>query len=98
MPHRGRGVLEVDLVNATQSDLSINSTLSEESTMDYACPCNCTYVSKACCNSPSGLVYEAPELRLGSLEAPSANLTCNASTGEFEPSEGTPVKEPTARK
>ena len=51
-----------------------------------ACPCNCTYVSKACCNSISGIVYEAPELRLGSVQAPSANLTCNVTTGDFQAS------------
>lgn len=54
--------------------------------MESACPCNCTYVSKACCNSPSGMVYEEPNFRLGSLQAPSANLTCNATTGEFQAS------------
>ena len=30
------------------------------------------------------MVYEAPELRLGSVQAPSANLTCNATTGDFQ--------------
>ncbi len=31
-------------------------------------------------------MYEAPDLRLGSVQAPSVNLTCNATTGEFQPS------------
>ena len=33
-----------------------------------ACPCNCTYVSRACCEAPSGVVYEAVDLKLGILE------------------------------
>ena len=57
-----------------------------EDSKELACPCNCTYVSKACCNSPLGIVYEAPELKLGSLQAPSVNMTCNATTGDFQAS------------
>ena len=76
----------MDSANATESDPALNSTLEEEGRIDLACPCNCTYVSKACCNSNSGLIYEAPELRLGSVQAPSANLTCNATTGDFQAS------------
>ena len=53
--------------------------------MDFPCPCNCTYVSNACCDAPSGIVYEAPDLRLGSLQAPMVNMTCNSITGEFQP-------------
>ena len=81
-----RGVLEIDSVNATQPAFAANSTLAGESSTDLACPCNCTYVSKACCNSPAGIVYEAPDLKLGSVLAPSANLTCDPTTGEFQAS------------
>lgn len=76
----------MDLANATESDPALNSTITDEGRIDLACPCNCTYVSKACCNSISGIVYEAPDLRLGSVQAPSANLTCNATTGDFQAS------------
>ena len=82
----GRGLLGTDLANATESSFSMNSTLTGEGTMDLACPCNCTYVSRACCNSLTGIVYEAPNLRLGSVQAPSANLTCSATTGGFQAS------------
>ena len=34
------------------------------------CPCNTTYVSEACCSAPEGLVWEAPELKLGILSEP----------------------------
>ena len=78
------GLLEIDSAIATEADFSINSTLTGKQRTDLACPCNCTYVSKACCDSPSGMVYEAPDLRLGSVQAPSANQTCNASTGDFQ--------------
>ena len=81
-----RGTLEIDSANATDSDPAFNNTLTDESRTNLACPCNCTYVSEACCNSTSGIVYEAPNLRLGSVQAPSANLTCNATTGDFQTS------------
>lgn len=81
-----RGLSEIDSANVTQSAFLINSTLTAETSTALACPCNCTYVSKACCNSPRGIVYEAPDLRLGALQPPLVNLTCNATTGEFQAS------------
>lgn len=81
-----RELIEVVSPNATGSIHSTNVTLTAEGSTGPACPCNCTYVSKACCNSPSGIVYEAPDLRLGALRAPSVNLTCNAMTGDFQAS------------
>lgn len=80
----GRGLLDFDSNNATGPAFPINETSAVESSTIPACPCNCTYVSKACCNSPSGIVYEAPDLRLGSLQARSENVTCNATTGDFQ--------------
>ena len=85
-PGNWRGVLEIDSANATESDPAWNSTLTEDGRFDLACPCNCTYVSKACCNSMSGIIYEAPDLRLGAVQAPAANLTCNTTTGDFQAS------------
>ncbi|KAI9679374.1 MAG: hypothetical protein M1817_005396 [Caeruleum heppii] len=32
-----------------------------------ACPCNGTYISEACCETPSGIVYEPPEKKLGEI-------------------------------
>jgi hypothetical protein len=32
-----------------------------------ACPCNSTYVSKGCCESVDGIVWEAPNLNLGTV-------------------------------
>jgi hypothetical protein len=31
------------------------------------CPCNTTYVSQACCDGHDGMIWEAPELKLGEL-------------------------------
>ncbi|MCJ1231498.1 hypothetical protein MMC12_008175 [Toensbergia leucococca] len=81
----GRELTEVDL-NAAASG---NSTFSFQGASagdlkNVACPCNCTYVSNACCNSPSGIVHEALSLRLGSLQPPSSTVTCNPTTGEFQ--------------
>lgn len=82
----GRGLLEFDSANATQVASSINETFTVVESEDSACPCNCTYVSRACCSSLSGTVYEAPELRLGALQASSEKVTCNATTGDFQAS------------
>lgn len=35
---------------------------------DMACPCNSTYVSKACCGIENGLVHEPTSAKLGELE------------------------------
>ena len=80
----GRGLLGIDSANATQPAFSVNETFTADNSVDLACPCNCTYVSQSCCNSLSGMVYEAPGLRLGALQAPSGNVTCNATTGDFQ--------------
>ena len=83
-PDVGRGLSEIDMVNATQSASSGNRTLTATDLGDIACPCNCTYVSKACCDSPTGIVHEGADLRLGSVQAPSVNATCNSITGDFQ--------------
>ena len=83
----GRGVLEIASANATQTVLPINGNLTAENSKGSACPCNCTYVSKSCCDSLSGGLYEAPDLRLGSLQDSSADMTCNAATGDFQASD-----------
>lgn len=89
MSFRGRHLDEVasnhtssDKVNGTPST-STPGPLQTASLSGSVCPCNCTYVSKACCNS-EGIVYEAPSLRLGALQPPDSNVTCNVTTGEFE--------------
>lgn len=50
---------------------------------NMACPCNCTYVSRACCRSATGTVYETPRLKLGALKAPNSSLVCDGATGRF---------------
>lgn len=49
-----------------------------------ACPCNCTYVSKACCFSNSGMVFEAPSLKLGALQPPNSSMVCSPMSGQFQ--------------
>ena len=85
-PDLGRGLFEIGSVNATQASPFVNRTLAATSLGDTACPCNCTYVSKACCDSPAGIVYEGFDMNLGSVQAPSVNVTCNPTTGEFQTS------------
>lgn len=47
------------------------------------CPCNCTYVSYACCGSTTGVVYESPQMRLGAIRMPTG-MVCNEATGEAQ--------------
>lgn len=64
---------------ATPSSESLTPTL-----LDYTCPCNCTYVSKACCLSPTGLVYEDPVMRIDAdVQAPNGSVCCDRQTGNW---------------
>jgi hypothetical protein len=45
----------------------IGRGLEQTPVLDLSCPCNSTYVSRACCESDSGLLCEARELKLGEL-------------------------------
>lgn len=59
---------EDPLLQSDNSTLSINSTLSTLELSPAACPCNSTYVSEACCDAPSGVVYEDAKMKLGELQ------------------------------
>ena len=83
----GRVLLSAGELNSTNE--SSNATISIEGALaadltDVACPCNCTYVSNACCRSSDGIVFEAPVLKLGVLKAPNASYMCNTTTGDFQ--------------
>lgn len=79
------GVFDDSTAPLSQQSNPKNLTLTD---IQLACPCNCTYVSKACCSSTSGLVYEALSLRLGALMPPNgtanATATCDVATGKFQ--------------
>ncbi|KAG8530595.1 uncharacterized protein KY384_005098 [Bacidia gigantensis] len=51
-----------------------------------ACPCNCTYISIACCTSENGMVQERPGLKLGAVLPPDGQC-CNAVSGELNAGE-----------
>ncbi|KAL9017041.1 MAG: hypothetical protein Q9185_005643, partial [Variospora sp. 1 TL-2023] len=55
--------------------------------VDLPCPCNCTYVSKQCCDSSddTGIVHEPPANHLGALRPPMAYLECDRTTGDWRP-------------
>ncbi|KAL8760784.1 MAG: hypothetical protein Q9184_003043 [Pyrenodesmia sp. 2 TL-2023] len=93
----GRELLEENNNNKTLNNSS-NKPQPERTTMttmmienqplsSLACPCNCTYVSKACCtsSSSSGIVHEDPRVhRLGSLLPPNGTtLECDTATGNW---------------
>lgn len=70
----GRRLRET-LVNGTglvrmtsNSILTANGSAGSPAADPPACPCNCTYVSVACCDAPNGVVFEAADLKLGALE------------------------------
>lgn len=72
-------------VNMTVVDsTTFDSTTFNPSTTDLSCPCNCTYVSKACCLSPTGLVYEDPVMRTDTVvQAPDSSVCCDHQTGNW---------------
>ena len=48
------------------------------------CPCNCTYVSHACCLSPDGIVKEDPTQKIQtSLKVPNNTVCCDGTTGDW---------------
>lgn len=68
-----------------QNGTAVTQSSSIEAMTDYlsnlACPCNCTYISKKCCTSDSGIVHEHPRFRLGALTAPREGLECDEANG-----------------
>lgn len=83
----GRGLVEIGF-NSTSSSNSTGAlpllAQSLGNLTGMACPCNCTYVSDACCSSVSGIVYETASFKLGVLEPPDSQTFCNTTTGEFQ--------------
>lgn len=90
------GTLEVTATpdNTTFTSAALNTTIvdstSYESTTfspsltDLACPCNCTYVSKACCLSLTGLVYEDPVMKIDTVvQATNGSVCCDHQTGNW---------------
>ena len=93
----GRGLLESGSNTTALASASSNSSTNDiEEThnsnsddvtrylSNLACPCNCTYVSKKCCVSESGIVHENPMFRLGALEAPTEKMECDESNGNWK--------------
>lgn len=75
--------------NTTFTSATVNMTIGDSTTFgpsitDLACPCNCTYVSKACCLSLTGRVYEDPVLRTDTIvQAPNSSVCCDHQTGNW---------------
>jgi hypothetical protein len=82
----GRGLSEVGFNSTTLSNSTglLPSLVPSLANITMACPCNCTYVSEACCFSNSGVVQEAASLKLGVLEPPDSQTFCNKTTGDFQ--------------
>ena len=81
----GRGLSEVELTATKEVNTTVFFAAADAADLNnVACPCNCSYVSHACCGSASGIVYEAPGLNLGMVEPPNSTTACNSATGDFE--------------
>lgn len=61
---RGRGGSRTSLMEADKTTGFFAANGDQ-----LACPCNATYVSYSCCESGTGIVWEAPDKKLGELEA-----------------------------
>ena len=81
----GRELQEVGLSTKSSGNATVSLTADSASLAGAACPCNCTYVSQACCTSDVGIVWEAPLMKLGSLQPPSQDLFCDKISGQFLP-------------
>ena len=76
----GNGTLEIPAAALAAPD-NTSSTFNFSAT---ACPCNCTYVSAACCLSPTGMVFEDPVLKINTtVQAPNGSVCCDHQTGKW---------------
>ncbi|KAI4287736.1 MAG: hypothetical protein L6R35_003006 [Caloplaca aegaea] len=70
-------------------------TLSNTIEASLSCPCNCTYVSRACCLSGDGIVAEDAIQEIVTTQLPAnGTLCCDATTGNWATS-GTSIDEAT---
>ena len=62
------------------------------------CPCNCTYVSHACCLSPDGIVFEDRGQKVHTaIQPPNGTVCCDGATGNWTQApvqRDTPPKDP----
>lgn len=80
----GRGLAEIDSNETLPTNESFVLPINKANMTNPACPCNCTYVSNACCTTEAGIVFEPPERKLGLLQPPNSTMVCNLTSGEFE--------------
>ncbi|KAI9677425.1 MAG: hypothetical protein M1817_006379 [Caeruleum heppii] len=77
------------VTNATDGRLRVNRVLTEVEetvllTEANPCPCNCTYVSRGCCDpNKRGIVHEAADKNLGLVLPPNRATCCDTGTGEM---------------
>ena len=79
---RGRCTLDANgtLDIAATATVPVQDPLAPELT----CPCNCTYVSHACCLSQTRIVWEDPAEKVDTtVQAPNGTVCCDASTGDW---------------
>ena len=69
--------------NSSAFPLMVNNTgasLDLAQAVPAICPCNCTYISQACCGAADGVVYESGMLKLGELAPEVCRLASVASS------------------
>ena len=56
----------------------------ELATPELSCPCNCTYVAKACCLSATKIVWEDASQKVETVvQAPNGTVCCDTATGNW---------------
>lgn len=81
------------LANTTNDDTMYNNVTLEILPRPNAtipngaieCPCNCTYVSPACCLSTNGILWEPPIAKSDTnMQAPNSTTCCDTTTGKWK--------------
>ena len=61
-----------------------NTPVPTLATPELSCPCNCTYVSKACCLSSTKLIWEDAMEKIDTVvQAPNGRVCCDTNTGNW---------------
>lgn len=79
-----RGRCLIDGNDTVEIAATPTNTSSTADLAGMTCPCNCTYVSEACCLSTTGIVFEDPIKKINTtLQAPNSSVCCDHQTGQW---------------
>ena len=79
---RGRCLLDAN--GTFEVTNTVDAPFQNPISSEFTCPCNCTYISRACCLSQTKIVWEDPSEKINTvLQAPNATVCCDATTGKW---------------